>query len=123
MSAFLLFLLGIGLGWWLRTPARTSFSLQEPAPAEESIQELLKLSRALRPFLHIVEAERAPLLQQLAACRTLVLCSSKPERYKLAHPYLSITPCENTQLVAQLSELAEIASFLLVFRESVYLVV
>jgi hypothetical protein len=114
VSAFLLFILGIAIGWWLHSPARTSFSLQEPSPAEERSSELLKLSETSKPFLYIVEAEREELLLQLTSCRTLVLCSAEPERYDIKHPYLSITPCENAQLLVQLAELAQIAPLLLV---------
>ena len=114
MSAFLLFILGVAIGWWLRSPARTSFSLQEPSPTEERSLELRKLSESAKPFLFIPETEREELLLQLTSCRTIVLCSTKPDRYELTHPYLSIAPCENAQLLAQLAELAHIAPLLLV---------
>ena len=114
MSTFLIFILGIMLGWWFATPNRGKLILKNPQCEDSGLNALFEQSTSKNPFVYCPTNSRSDLIDKITKQRICILCSKTPDRHQTSSPHFLLPPCPNTLLLEHISVLQHIGPILLI---------
>ena len=113
VSAFLIFTVGLILGWWLTTPNRGSLVLKNPECDNSELNALLKQSTSKDPFVYCPMPSRSELIDRISKQRICIVCSKRADKHQISAPHLFLSPCSNTLILEQIALFKNIGPVLL----------